>query len=98
MQVIVDEIADNLDARPVDGPAKRTTQHVEMAARHARLQMHARLDHRLAAPLRSQRVLNGTEDFIIGQVKLGYVEPVEKIDIDRGMDDRHGQLSISRCL
>ncbi len=49
--VIVDEVADHLDARAVDRRLDRAAQHVEMAVGDTGLEVHARFDHGLAAPL-----------------------------------------------
>src|SRR5262249_36908362 len=65
--VVVDVVADHLDAREVDRRAERTAQPVEMP-RYGRIrhQMHARLDDRLAPTLRRESGLDGGEDFVVG--------------------------------
>ena len=72
--VVVDEVADDLHAGAADGRADGAAQHVEMAVRHAGLEMHARLDHRLAAALRRKRRLDRGEDLVVGQRKRLDVE------------------------
>jgi len=49
----------------------------------ARLEMHARLDHRLAAPLRSQARLDRRQDLVVGDPELFDVEAVQIGDVDR---------------
>ena len=55
VQVVVDIVADDLDAGRVER-RDVAAQHVEMAVEGGvRLEMHARLDHRLAVALRDER-------------------------------------------
>ena len=53
--VVVDVVADDLDAGEIDRRAERAAQHVEMPV-HGRIghEMHARLDHGLAPALRGE--------------------------------------------
>ena len=49
----------------------------------AGLEMHARLDHRLAAALAGKARLNRRQDFIVGDLEFLDIEAVEIGDVDR---------------
>ncbi len=83
MLVVVDEVADDLHARRVDFAADPAAQNVEMPLHaRARLQMHARLDDRFAAPLHGKAGLDRRENLAIGQHGRLDVEAVEVGDVD----------------
>ena len=63
-QVIVDVVADDLDARMA---RRRPAKHVEVAVGTAWEQVRARLDHRLCATLFAQHAADAIEDLVIGQ-------------------------------
>ena len=66
MLVVVDEVADDLDAREIER-RHIAAQHVEMAVEiRVRLEMDARFDHRLALALRTERGLDRGKDFSVG--------------------------------
>ena len=46
--------------------------------------MHARLDHRLAVPLRDQAAFDRRQDFVVGHGQRVDVEAVEIVDVDGG--------------
>src|SRR5579863_2767025 len=50
----------------------------------ARFEVHARLDHGLAAPLHRESALDGAEDLAVGQCERLDVRPVEKLDMEGG--------------
>jgi hypothetical protein len=62
--VIVDVVADDLDARMA---RRRPAKHVEVAVGTAREQVRARLDHRLAVALIGQHAADAIEDLVVGQ-------------------------------
>ena len=86
--VVVDIVADDLDAGQVDRRAEGAAQDVEMPG-HGLVghQVHARLDDGLAASLRRETLLDRREDFIVRQRQGGDVEGVEIGQIERG----HGE-------
>ncbi len=80
--VVVDIVADDLHAREAHR-RHIAAQHVEMAAEgRVGLQMHARLDHRLAETLRAQSRLDGGEDLLVGQREALDIRPVEVREVD----------------
>ena len=82
VQVVVDIVADDLDAGRVER-RDVAAQHVEMAAEgRIRLQMHARLDHRLAVALRDEAGLDRRQDFGVGHRQGVDVERVQIVDVD----------------
>ena len=82
--VIIDVIADDLDA----GKTQRrhiAAKHVEVPAeRRVRGEMHARLDHRLAAALRQESPLDRGENLVIGERQRGDVRTVQIIEVELG--------------
>jgi hypothetical protein len=83
VQVVVVEVGDDLHAGGVHRAAHRAAQHVEVPVRDARLEVHARLDHRLAAPLRGELRLDRGEDLVVRHRQRLDVEAVEVGDVDR---------------
>ena len=83
--VVVDIVADDLDAGEVDRRAEGAAQHVEMPV-HGLVghQMHARLDDGLAASLRRETLLDRGDDLIVRQRQRLDVERVEIGQIERG--------------
>ena len=82
VQVVVDIVADDLDAGRVER-RDVAAQHVEMAAEgRVRLEMHARLDHRLAVALRDEAVLHRRQDLGVGHRQGVDVERVQIVDVD----------------
>jgi len=69
-----------------------------MAVGHAGLEMDARFDDRIAAPLRRQARLDRGQDFLVGDLELLDIEAVQIGDIDRrhGGGSREGDSGI--CL
>lgn len=83
VQVVVDIIADDLDAGRIER-RHIAAQHVEMTAEgRIRLKMDARLDHRLALALGDEPGFDGADDLGIAQAKGFNVESIEVVDIDR---------------
>ena len=82
--VVVDIVADHLDAGEIDRRAERAAQHVEMPV-HGGIghQMHARLDHRLAPALRGKTRLDRVDDLVVGQRQRLDVRRIEIVQIDR---------------
>ena len=79
----VDIVAYHLDAGEIHRRADGSAQHVEMPAlARLRLEVRARLDHRLAPALRGEAALDGGEDLAVGEVQLRNVRAVEEGDVE----------------
>jgi hypothetical protein len=86
---------DHLDAGAVDRRLQGSAQHVEVPARDAGLEVHPRLDDRLAAPLHGEARLDGVQNLVVGDVQLFDVEPVEEGDVIGGVGlGGHGNLGV----
>src|SRR3546814_13251687 len=83
--VVVDEVADHLDAGGINRLAQRAAQHVEMAVGDAGLEMHARVDHRLAPALAGQAGLDGGQDFVVGERQFLDIETVQVGEVNGRM-------------
>ena len=84
--VVVDEVADDLDARGIDRRLDGAAQHVEMAVGDPGFEMNARLDHRFAPALTGKACLDGRQDFLVGDLEFLDIEAVEIGDVDRRQD------------
>jgi len=80
--VVIDEIANDLDARGIDRRLDGTAQHVEVPVGDARFEMHAGLDHGFATALTGQARFNRRKDLVVGDLKFIDVETVQIGDID----------------
>ncbi len=82
MAIVAVEVTHDLDA----GEAERrhiTAQHVEVAVGRPGPQMHARLDHRLAAPGRDEARFDGLEDLGIGEAQRLDRRAAQIVNLDR---------------
>src|SRR5258708_27445499 len=81
--VIVDEVANDLDAGTIDRRLDRPTQHVEMPVGDAGFEMDPWFDDRLASALTGQARFDRRQDLLVGDLELFDVETIEVSDIDR---------------
>src|SRR5260221_7612798 len=81
--VVVDEVADDFDARGIDGRLDGAAQHVEMAVGHAGLEMYAGFDHGFAPALTGEARFDRRQDFVVGDLEFVDVEAVEIGDVER---------------
>jgi len=84
--VVVDEVADDLDAGGIDWRLDGAAEHIEMPVGDAGFEVNARFDHRLAPALAGQARFNGGQDLFIGDLEFVDVEAIEIGDIDRWQD------------
>ena len=80
--VVVDEVAHDLDAGRVHRLPQGAAQHVEVAARHAGLEVHAGLDDGLAPALGGEARLHGREDLVVGHGEGRDIRAVQEVDVD----------------
>src|SRR5260370_25664764 len=81
--VIVDEVADDFDARGIDRCLDGAAQDVEMPVGDAGLEVNAGFDHRFAPALTGEAGFDGRQYLVVGDLEFVDIEAVEIGDIDR---------------
>src|ERR1700757_23469 len=92
--VVINEVANDLDAGPVDRGFDRPAQHVEMAVGGARFEMDAGFDDGIAPALGCKARFDRRQDFAVGDLEFLDVETVEVGDVDRRHTKLPGNMSI----
>src|SRR5581483_3956213 len=86
--VVVDEVADYLDAGPVDWLLDCPAQHVEVPVGGTGFEMDARLYNGITPALGRQAGFDRRQNFVVSKLELFDVVTVEVGDVDR----RHAKL------
>src|SRR5260221_2094053 len=94
--VVVDEVADDLDACGIDRRLDGAAQYVEMPVGHTGVEMNPGFDHRFPPALTGEACFDRPQDLVVGDLEFVDVEAVEIGDIDRRQERYSSALLI--CL